>query len=360
MTNAHNNMIKDESLHLIPESDCELQDILGPLGNHHGPGAKPVRQRTRSRLFRMPSEMLKSTLDTDDDDDIFGDSSKHDAAAAKQQQQRQRGAVMVPTEYRELVERQARSKQRPQHQQHLACLRKAASLRHITRSNSFDGFKRVRFATNKTTKRPWCFVQEYEKEPASQKSVLWWSETEMHAKSEDDEDILDRLERRYGTALETAYESAKSIGVAASQDPASTSRVELSFLLLASCADARGLETDVTPKISDLVDRHRRAVLKTQQLILSNNHHHQEDEDSPDNDKDGGGSQSQLSDEEHKLIRLQSIKHSNACVLVARRLAAFDQQFLEQMNALENSLYDDSEFLSEGDVSGIFDSQGDF
>jgi hypothetical protein len=183
-----------------------------------------------------------------------------------------------PTTLVEILTRQATAPKRE----------RGSSLRNGT---SRSPKKLLRFATSSEDDEVWCFVQEYETEPSSSREQLWWSKNELEDCYDDGLDILASYERRYKQSLRTAYLSCKS-------EETTDETVDMCFRTMLSCTNARGLESEVLPRLKHYRKKHRRAVLAASDAVSYSG---------------------------CEFIREQSIKFSRACRLVATKMGQFDK-----------------------------------
>jgi len=248
-----------------------------PQGDQHADPTNHRERKSRNRSTRPVYLRTSSTMK-------FSSNVLEEELACK------KGSSILnePTSFLELVESVGR---RPQHNKvKSSCLKKEDILR----------TKAVRFATNAATNRVWCLVRTFKKEPKSKKCVLWWSDEDMAARSEEDSEIAANFED-YEAVLQDAFESAE-------KRQSKVEDVHLSFEDFEAYHDARGLEADLYPTIAGRVRLHREAVLAAQNTLLR------------------GGSFRELEDADLTIIRLQSIKFSRPSQLVASKIGDFDQQ----------------------------------
>jgi len=166
--------------------------------------------------------------------------------------------------------------------------------------------KSVRFATNAQNNSVWCIIKHLDK--ADHEGYLWWTEEELDIRYDQDREIAEVVHQTYHGVLLDAFESCKESGTKA-QD------VQLEFEPMAMCAMARGLEHQVYAGLDEMRARHSRRVLGFQKMVT--------DKMADSDDKHSCG----LNDAERRLLRIQSLKASRQCQMVAIKMAEFDRLF---------------------------------
>lgn len=144
-------------------------------------------------------------------------------------------------------------------------------------------------------------IRTFPKATRAQHEVLWWNDEDMKSRYKKDEEIVLNTQKRYGMALEKAYKSVEK-GGPGGNDP------DLKFETFRRHADARGLESEVYPTMTEHIKRHRKAVLASQRLNRL------------------GDPISSMEDVNKEIIRLNSLKFSRPSGLLATTLGMYDHR----------------------------------
>ena len=313
---------------------------------------EPTPRRSRSHSFNtsrsrrqtiLPSQVAKSTNNKRAQFQRWGSykmQKSHNQAVEADAKEVGSLVPVQPTPLLALLE-----KELLQHHQHKRAHRASTSApksclgrRRYSTDKNRPGLKRsnlaVRFAINPSNGNAWCLTQTYLKVSSKYHHRLWYSSDELQQTYNDHYDeIPEETEDAYADLLELAFESVDTTRPTCT-DP------DLPFADFMACGDVRGLEARVFA-ISDHVQRHREAVLDTQQLLYEESW--------------VGGMDDDLQQE---VLRLRSFKYSHPCRMMCQKLAEYDRRVLDLYRDYEQSmygsLYDDSDIEDSKDADFIF------
>ena len=275
---------------LTSSRSCDkLEELRGAL-----PPSNPLTESPRRRIMRRQSIMASSIRSMDDDTATLAtEASSIEGSSFHSDRD------ILPGEESYYPQATAFTRR--------SILKNKDSLKPVATGSGSDKF--VRFATKH--KKIVKLVKKFFKTDRHFNNELWWSDKELDLRNDRDEEMVSMLGDEYGRVMEKVFQSSEeNIKTGNEMDS-----IDLSFESMVMFSPLRGLETVCYSEIQKYREHHVQEILNLQEMVYKAKR------------KKRSKGRIRWTDSEMELIRMKSLKSSQAWQSVANRIAKYDAIF---------------------------------